>query len=125
MGEISVRFVLNDYELRARATLSLGHDQLLFRGGAFMLGASPGLICSGVAPDFAVFTGRDSGVACSVVVAGMHPGLAGGLMRTSDKRVSVAAMARASQDWPSAPPISSLIVTVALKPETSGMPGGT
>ena len=67
-------------------------------GGAFMLGASPGLISSGDVPGFTVSAGRDSGVARSVVVAGMHPGLAGGLMRTSDNRVSIAAMARAGQD---------------------------
>src|SRR5215470_13355489 len=54
-----------------------GHDQLLFLGDAFMLGASPGLICSGVAAGFAVSSGSDTGVACSVVVAGMHPGRAG------------------------------------------------
>ena len=54
----------------------VGHDQLLFFGGAFMLGASPGLISSGVAA-FTVSAGRDSGVARSVVVAGMHPGRAG------------------------------------------------
>jgi hypothetical protein len=75
----------------------VGHDQLLFLGDAFMLGASPGLICSGVAVDFVVSTGRDSGVACSVVIAGMHPGRAGGLIRTSDKRLSTAARARSTQ----------------------------
>jgi hypothetical protein len=48
----------------------VGHDQLLFLGDAFMLGAGPGLICSGVARDFAVSTGRASGAARSVVVAG-------------------------------------------------------
>ena len=74
------------------------NDQILFLGDAFMLGASPGLICSGVASGFAVSTGRDSGVARSVVVAGMQPGRAGGLIRTSDSRVVTSAMARSSQD---------------------------
>ena len=96
-----------------------------FLGDVFMLGASPGLISSGVALDFAASAGRDSGVACSVVIAGMHPGLAGGLIRTSDSRVATSAMARSSQDRPWAPTASSLIVTVAVKPETSGTPGGT
>ena len=102
-----------------------GHDQLLFLGDAFMLGASPGLISSGVAPDFDVSAGRDSGVARSVVIAGMHPGRAGRLVRTSDSRVPTSAMARSSHDRPRAPAASSLIVTVAVKPETSGTPGGT
>jgi hypothetical protein len=46
----------------ARAAVVVGHDQLLFLGNAFMLGASPGLICSGVAPDFAVSTAAISSI---------------------------------------------------------------
>jgi hypothetical protein len=41
-----------------------------------MLGARPGLICSGVDADFSLATGKDSVIARSVVVAGMHPGRA-------------------------------------------------
>src|SRR5215510_9609418 len=100
------------------------HDQLLFLGDAFMLGASPGLICSGVAPDVAVSVGRVSGVACSVVVEGMHPGRAGGPSSTSESRVLTAATARSNQVLPLAS-LASSIVTVAVMPETSGMPGGT
>ena len=90
-----------------------------------MPGASPGLISSGVAADFAVSPGRNSGVARSVVIAGIHPGRAGGPVRTSESRVlnfREGAVEPGSTWGPSA---SSLIVTVAVKPETSGTPGGT
>jgi hypothetical protein len=103
----------------------VGRNQLLFLGGAFTLGASPGLISSGVAADFAVSAGRTSGVARSLVVAGMHPGRAGGPVRTSDSRVPTSAKARSSHDRSWAPTACSLIVTVAVKPETSGTPAGT
>jgi hypothetical protein len=99
--------------------------QLPALGEALMLGASPGLICSGVASGIAVSTVRDSGIVCSVVVAGMHPGLAGGPIRISESLVATAATARRGQDRWSPPAASSSIVTVAVRPETSGTPGGT
>src|SRR6516162_3781537 len=70
------------------------HDQLLFLGDALMPGARPGLICSGVGTDFGSSTGSDAGVARSVVVAGMHPGRAGGPSSTSKSRVTISATAR-------------------------------
>src|SRR5260370_41436025 len=88
-----------------------------------MLGARPGLICSGVEGDFSLATGKDSVLARSLVIAGMHPGRAGGPLRTSESRVSTAEIARPSQ-VPSFVPVAFLIVTVAVMPETSGMPGG-
>src|SRR5271165_4236390 len=103
----------------------VGRDQLLFLGDLAMPGARPGLISSGVAADFAVSPGRNCGVARSVVDAGIHPGRAGGLIRTSDSRVATSATVRSSQGRPWAPTAPSLIVTVAVKPETSGTPGGT
>jgi hypothetical protein len=65
-------------------------------GDAPMLGARPGLSCSGVGASFSSYAGRDSVVARSVVVAGMHPGRAGGPLMTSESRVSTAEIARAS-----------------------------
>src|SRR5438876_896424 len=103
----------------------VGHDQLrLFLGDASRLGASPGLICSGLGAGFCLSTGMDSGFARSVVVAGMHPGRAGGPLSTSDNLASTAAIARSSQGRRSML-VGSMTVTVAVIPETSGMPGGT
>jgi hypothetical protein len=51
--------------------------------------------------DFAVSSRSDSGVDRSVVVAGMHPGWAGGPSSTSESRVSTPAIARLSQVRPS------------------------
>ncbi len=68
-----------------------------FLGEASMLGARPGLSCSGEGAVFSAGNGRDLVVARSVVIAGMHPGRrVGGPFMTSESR---GLNGRESRDW--------------------------
>ena len=101
------------------------HDHCqYFLGDAFMPGARPGLIRSGPGVGFSLGFGRDSVGPLPAVNAGMHSGCAGGPFRTSESRALTAEVARSSQ-LPPCVPAGSLIVTVAVMSETSGMPAGT